>query len=233
MKPIFYITPIPQDVHQLMISIFEEVDSHGIKNKLKIGARHMNILSTMSVYLHQDPCIDIGPATSALIDTVRPGRARLFLRRDSIESFMVSFEDKSYMFPPYSISSMRQVSTGFDDASSFAPWRAIIDVLESILTMPATVFTLCDLPHNQGYRVSATSTEKIASRFIKDWDKLAASMTDLKLLIVEHHGLSALTLAMLHDFSSIANLALNRLSDCNTRLKENIKIRLAQLYGDN
>ncbi|KAI8330103.1 hypothetical protein BC941DRAFT_441520 [Chlamydoabsidia padenii] len=141
---------IPQDAHQLMIGIFEEADSHGMKNKLKIGARHMNILSTMSVCLHQNPCIDIGPATSALIDTVRPGRARLFLRRDSIESFMVSFEDKSYVFPPCSISSMRQVSTGFDDASSFAPWRAIIDVLESDLTMPATVFTLCDLPHIHG-----------------------------------------------------------------------------------
>ncbi|ORY99313.1 hypothetical protein BCR43DRAFT_489075 [Syncephalastrum racemosum] len=263
--------PQPQGSAQypLTIGVFEEADGHGVKNKLKIGGQHMNILSTMSICLREEQCVDIGPATSVLADSIRPGCARLFFPRDSIRSFMTAFEDKSHVFPITSISSMRQISTGFDDPSSFAPWRAGLAVLETDLTMPATVFTLCDLPHNQGYGSSASSTEKVASRFIqalciahlestppdftraftffdsvaktrergrnpsKEWGKLAASVDALKLLIEERRGSSALDLAMFHDFSSFANLASNRLSDCNTRLKENVKMRLSQIYGDN
>ncbi|ORX59744.1 hypothetical protein DM01DRAFT_1371600 [Hesseltinella vesiculosa] len=35
------------------------------------------------------------------------------------------------------------------------------------MTIPTTVFTLCDVPSNQGYGSSALSTERIASRFVQ------------------------------------------------------------------
>lgn len=33
--------------------------------------------------------------------------------------------------------------------------------------MPATIFTVCDLPHNQGYGSAANASEKLASRFLQ------------------------------------------------------------------
>ncbi|KAI8373239.1 uncharacterized protein BYT42DRAFT_616405 [Radiomyces spectabilis] len=62
---------------------------------------------------------------------------------------------------------LRQVTSSFEDASTLAPWRAVVPQLDTEFTRPTTIFTLCDTPHNQGYGSSALSAEKLASRVLQ------------------------------------------------------------------
>ncbi|ORY99308.1 hypothetical protein BCR43DRAFT_225764 [Syncephalastrum racemosum] len=102
--------------------------------------------------------------------------------------------------------------------------------------MPATVFTLCDLPHNQGYGSSASSTEKVASRFIQNLciahlDSAPPDFTSACTFFDSQTRLSALDFAMSYDFSSFANSASERLSGSRYETKsKNVKMRLFQLY---
>ncbi|KAG0172630.1 hypothetical protein DFQ28_007646 [Apophysomyces sp. BC1034] len=68
---------------------------------------------------------------------------------------------------PKSISSLRQLSSGFGKACTFAAWRATLDCLDTDLLQPTTIFTIADIPSNQGYGVSDTSIAKTASRILQ------------------------------------------------------------------
>ncbi|KAI9007882.1 hypothetical protein CLU79DRAFT_535526 [Phycomyces nitens] len=159
----------------LAVGLFEEADGYGDKVKLKVGSNTMNILSTLSVPLRGVRVVDCGPSSSVAVEMIRPETARIFYRQENTEAFLAAFHDPSHMSPPINLSSLRQLTSGFDDVSTYLPWRAILEQFNSDLTMPTTVFTLCDVPSNQGYGSSALSTEKIASRFVQ---ALAMSFLD-------------------------------------------------------
>ncbi|ORX56237.1 hypothetical protein DM01DRAFT_1334726, partial [Hesseltinella vesiculosa] len=49
------------------------------------------------------------------------------------------------------MSNLRQLTSSFDNSSTFSPWRAVFEPLKSDMIMPATVFTFSDVPNGQGY----------------------------------------------------------------------------------
>ncbi|KAI8144272.1 hypothetical protein BJV82DRAFT_578297 [Fennellomyces sp. T-0311] len=54
---------IPKDGESIFVGMCEESDGGGAKQKLKIGGKHMNVLSTMSAIIGHDLLINIGPET--------------------------------------------------------------------------------------------------------------------------------------------------------------------------
>jgi hypothetical protein len=68
---------------------------------------------------------------------------------------------------PKSISSLRQLLSGFGKACIFAAWRATLECLDADLLQPTTIFTIADLPSNQGYGISDTSIAKTASSILQ------------------------------------------------------------------
>ncbi|KAI9475593.1 MAG: hypothetical protein EXX96DRAFT_620088 [Benjaminiella poitrasii] len=204
----------------LCAGIFEEADGHAIKNKLKIGSKYMNVLSTLSVNLNHDRRVDIGPSTSASIKSIQPSSARIFYRQDCVKEFFEAFNNQSYAFPSVSISSLRQVSTGYNDCSTFAPWRAAIDEIDYDCLIPTTVFTWCVMPHNEAlaiFRAAAKVREISRKDNSKDWGTLVTFATALEKKFIEHADLQALTVAMMEDFNCIARIIANRLSDSNIK----------------
>ncbi|CEP08307.1 hypothetical protein [Parasitella parasitica] len=153
---------LPQP-NTIFVCICNESDGSPIKSKLKIGGQHMNILSTMSVRvgLFGSPLqINIGPETK-----MSDGRASIFYPEENIQRFKASMADMDNFQINHNINHLRQVVAGFGDISTYKEYRCSLDILNHETLMPATVFTLCDLPHSK-YGVSDTAATKIASRFL-------------------------------------------------------------------
>lgn len=75
-------------------------------------------------------------------------------------------QKNNYVMEP-NVNSIRQVVSGFNDPSTYKPFRASWEpLMNNDLLLPATIFKLCDLPHTE-YGVSNTSAAKIGSRFMK------------------------------------------------------------------
>lgn len=56
-----------------------------------------------------------------------------------------------------SVSTMRQLASFFNNASTYAPLRATLDDFDETRFMPLTVFTLCDTPDQEGYGCNSGS----------------------------------------------------------------------------
>ncbi|KAG1143853.1 hypothetical protein G6F37_008619 [Rhizopus arrhizus] len=151
----------------LSVGMHEGSDGNGIKRKLKIGSSTMNILVTMSVLLRSEKTLQVGPETSASISAINPLTARIFYCDEEVERFLAVMNDPFTFTAPKTVLSLRQLTSGFGDSSTFLTARAAHDEFATDFRMPATVFSLCNLPHNQGYGASANSTGKLASRFLQ------------------------------------------------------------------
>ncbi|KAI8377599.1 uncharacterized protein BYT42DRAFT_570911 [Radiomyces spectabilis] len=154
----------------LSIGVFEESDGKAMKKKLKIDSKHMNVLVTLSCRLQSDSssAVDIGPTSSCSVHSIDPSSARILFRQSRTEEFsaIMKHEPMSYS-PAPSITSMRQLISGFNHPSTFAMTRASHEEFDSDLLMPCSIFTVCDLPHNQGYGSAANSVGKVSSRFLQ------------------------------------------------------------------
>ncbi|KAI8370608.1 uncharacterized protein BYT42DRAFT_617146 [Radiomyces spectabilis] len=83
-----------------------------------------------------------------------------------------------YDIPP-NLNGLRQLVSGFGDPSTYKGFRAFMETVASHETLlPATIFTLCDLPRNDNYGISDVAAPKIGSRFLK-WPGHSYS-TDLR-----------------------------------------------------
>ncbi|ORX53489.1 hypothetical protein DM01DRAFT_1336027 [Hesseltinella vesiculosa] len=160
----------------LLVGLVHEADGHGMKKKLKIGSKTMNMLVTMGARLPKDQCIvDIGPSSSAKASSLRPTHTRIFYQEAKVKKFLDCFHNHSLSdpvsdddssAPTITVSALRQLTTAFDHPSTFTPWRSVLGEFDADLTLPSTVFTVCDMPH-QSYGSSSTATEKIASQFLQ------------------------------------------------------------------
>lgn len=59
----------------LYVGFYAEADGKRIKHRLKIGSKTMNVLITLSVHLNHiafQDCIDIGPDSSSIPQTISP-----------------------------------------------------------------------------------------------------------------------------------------------------------------
>lgn len=150
-------TPASSFYGSLSIGIHEEANSGTIKRKLKIVSRSMNVLVTMSCCLKSQQSLNIGPETASTLQQVKPLTARIFYCDSEIKQFLNAMSDNTFTVPK-SLTSLRQLTSGFGDSTTYLPFRAAHEELNDDLMVPATVFTLCDMPHNQGYGTSSKST---------------------------------------------------------------------------
>ncbi|KAI7854846.1 hypothetical protein BDC45DRAFT_440131, partial [Circinella umbellata] len=154
---------LPPDSSSLFVGVCEEADGSRSKDKLKIGSMSMNILSTMSVIIGSKMTINVGPKTRL----TNPGKGTIFYQAKEVQHFKNCMkEKKKYVVVP-NLNSIRQVVSGFNDPSTYKPYRASWKpLLNNDILLPATIFKLCDLPHTD-YGASNTSAAKIGSRFMK------------------------------------------------------------------
>ncbi|ORX61964.1 hypothetical protein DM01DRAFT_1369885 [Hesseltinella vesiculosa] len=149
----------------LTAGVFDEADGHGTKPKLKVARATRNVFVTMAAPLLRDRQVDVGPSSSPL--TLRPSKTRAFYQKNKVGIVLAHVHGRSPLSPLPTISSLRQLTSSFNDPSTFMPWRTSLDCLNNDHQLPATVFTLCDLPHNQGYGTANLSPENLASRLLQ------------------------------------------------------------------
>jgi hypothetical protein len=151
---------LPVDQDKLYIGILKQSDSGAMKNKLIIGSMSFNILVTSSVVLNNNLVVNTGPEfdiTATYIDSTR-----LWCREMEIDAFLSDTPNEEDL----DISSLRQVTTGFTDHSTFATFRSTLSYFNNVLLMPSTVFTYCDTPANDNYGAAADSSTNMASFFL-------------------------------------------------------------------
>ncbi|KAI9259701.1 hypothetical protein EDC94DRAFT_611837 [Helicostylum pulchrum] len=154
---------IPASKQSLLAGICEESDVYEVKNKLKTGGYHMNVLSIMSVEIGSHLDVNIRPSTN-----LSPSTALSIIYPESnIREHKETMEAAMEYIIEYNINYIRQLVSGFGNISTHKPYRASIDLLEKHETlMPATVFNLCDFPGNGNYGVSDVSVSVLCSRFL-------------------------------------------------------------------
>ncbi|KAG0176614.1 hypothetical protein DFQ28_008092, partial [Apophysomyces sp. BC1034] len=157
------------DVH-----VHEESDGNASKRKLKVGRNTMNILVTMSVCLRAKKRLDVGPETSATSRQIHPSTARILYRDVEVNRFLQTMKNSATQNIHNCMSALRQLVSGFGYSSTFMLAREFHEEFRSDFMVPTTIFTLCDMPHNQCYGTSANSVCKLASRFLQS---LALAMT--------------------------------------------------------
>ncbi|KAI8888226.1 hypothetical protein K501DRAFT_124282, partial [Backusella circina FSU 941] len=87
---------------------------------------------------------------------------------DRIKEYIETIKNSSMFYAPQkTLTSLRQLVSGFDNPSTFFYARASHEEFEVDQLMPATIFTICDLPPNQGYGSAADASGKLASRFLQ------------------------------------------------------------------
>lgn len=140
-------------------------DGRGLKQKLIIASKTMNALCTCSVTLGSTPQVSIGPGYASKVD---PRDSNLFLASTAVVKFKDMFatdNDRLRVRTP-SMSQLRQVTTAFHHPSTFNCWRSTFEPFHDILHMPATIFTLCDLPSFSGYGSNSTSVAMLSSQLL-------------------------------------------------------------------
>lgn len=147
----------------LSVGIHEEADGAGMKRKLKIASKTMTVLITLSASLSPQPTVNIGPERASTIEMINPSSARICYFEEEIDKFLTAMKQGTTYTAPKSVSSFRQLVSGSDDPSTYLSTRATLPHFDSDILQPATVFTLRDLPHNQGYGSSSRASLKIAS----------------------------------------------------------------------
>ncbi|ORZ01735.1 hypothetical protein BCR43DRAFT_522522 [Syncephalastrum racemosum] len=103
----------------------------------------------MSAHIQSDASmsVDMGPESSALPDQVDPHTARILYRTTAVEEF-------KYAMKPCELQTTEHID---GTAGKF----------NNDQLMPATVFTVYDLPHNMGYGTGANALGKLTSRFLQ------------------------------------------------------------------
>ncbi|KAI8384658.1 uncharacterized protein BYT42DRAFT_612341 [Radiomyces spectabilis] len=125
-----YPTPSSCKYESLSVGVFEESDGNGMKQKLKIGSKTMNILVTMSAPLRSQNGLDIGPETSASPQAIRPSTAKIFYRDTEIQRYLDIMRNPGNYDLPTNVVSLRQLVSGLP--TNPLTWR--YDVLMKHLT---------------------------------------------------------------------------------------------------
>ncbi|KAG0183721.1 hypothetical protein DFQ28_001142, partial [Apophysomyces sp. BC1034] len=144
---------------------YEESDGGAAKRKLKIGSKSMNVLITMLTDVPKNEVL-IGPETSLSLNS---SKTRIFYDDAKLDKFIrlsKNQQTETHKYP-LCVSSMRQLTSGFDKTSTYALWRATLPGFDNDLLQPATVFTVTDLPGNQGYGHGDKSIIKTASSLLQ------------------------------------------------------------------
>ncbi|CEG70124.1 hypothetical protein RMATCC62417_06073 [Rhizopus microsporus] len=153
---------------RLFCGTVSAADGKGLKQKMVIASKTMNALCTCSVTLGATPQVSIDPDHASKLN---PRDCQLFLASAAVAKFkeMVAPENDLLLTCTPSMSHLRQFTTSFHHPSTFNCWRRTFEPFNDILHMPATVFTLCDLPSFSGYGSNSTSVAMLSSQLLALW----------------------------------------------------------------
>ncbi|ORE02291.1 hypothetical protein BCV72DRAFT_338821 [Rhizopus microsporus var. microsporus] len=131
----------------------------------------MNVLITSSTRLQKDSAEEagnVGPESSSTSLIINPLTVRIFYRNDNIKECITATRNSPMTYSSQkSVLSLRRLVSGFDDKSTYLYARAIHEEFDVDQLMPAIVFTVCDLPHSQGYGSLASSSRNLHRDFYK------------------------------------------------------------------
>ncbi|KAF7729302.1 hypothetical protein EC973_004558 [Apophysomyces ossiformis] len=231
----------------LAIGIYEESDGGAAKRKLKIGSKSMNVLITMLTDVHKNE-VSIGPETSLSFNS---SKTRIFYDDAKLNEFIrlsKNQQTETHKWP-LCVSSMRQLTSGFDKTSTYALWRATLPGFDNDLLQPATVFTVTDLPGNQGYGHGDKSVIKMASSILQIvaiavLKKCSVQYNDMQHFdkIQQNEDVSALLQHLQSELSSdplqlsrfllpLCKHASQGLPKANQKIKSNVEKKLLELFG--
>ncbi|KAI8146891.1 hypothetical protein BJV82DRAFT_508760 [Fennellomyces sp. T-0311] len=251
----------PKDGESIFVGICEESDGGGAKQKLKIGGKHMNVLSTMSVIIGHELLVNIGPETK-----MADANYTIFYPEENVKVYKAAMEQATNYTATPDVNAIRQLVSGFGDPSTYKPYRASLEKIGNHETMmPVTVFNLCDLPHNGNYGVSDTAAPKIASRFLnaiatayllnkytvpkeqfkemlqffnanktqksQQWRVLCTFVDALEAELQKSQKIDILSFGRAH-VTPLAAMINQVLSAANTQIKVNVAKQLTTVYGN-
>lgn len=156
----------------LSCSVIVSFDGKNLSKKLLIGSHTMNVLITCSTTIVASRLqeVFVGPQVNLSPTDFTVNSTRIFLRSEEVSSFKKAFssclQPSSDCLPP-SISCLRQLTSSFSHTSTYAYFRATLDDFNDTRFMPATVFTLCDTPDQDGYGSNHSSAPKIGSLLLQ------------------------------------------------------------------
>ncbi|CAO3594202.1 unnamed protein product [Absidia cylindrospora] len=182
----------------IFIGTINDSDGKKLKNKFIMASNTMNMLFTCSVIISNRNDVQIGPNSTIPPASLSSTTTRVFYRQSAVQQFqdkMSACNTNTVMaIPSFNICNQRQLISGFHHRSTYEFWRASAPGFQDQLHMPVTVFTLCDVPHFDGYGVGEKASATIASRF-------------LQILSVAHHKKKGVIL--LTDFEDLLNTCQN------------------------
>ncbi|KAG1140431.1 hypothetical protein G6F37_010678 [Rhizopus arrhizus] len=181
---------------RLFCGTVSAADGKGLKQKMFIVSKTMNALCTCSVTLGATPQVSIGPGHASKLN---PRDCQLFLASAAVAKFkeMVAPENDLLLTRTPSMSHLRQLTTYFHHPSTFNCWRRTFEPFNDILHMPASIFTLCDLPKNANELIKAIeSIKSFSCRTLRntlykhgyqcDYDPIAEYDTGIVENLVQH-----------------------------------------------
>ncbi|KAI9481563.1 MAG: hypothetical protein EXX96DRAFT_447771, partial [Benjaminiella poitrasii] len=229
----------------LSVGVHNESDGKGMKRKLKIGSKTMNVLITLSVHLQKDSseaAVDIGPESSSTPLTVDPRTARILYRSDRIKEYIETIKNSSMSYAPQkTLTSLRQLVSEFDNPSTFFYARASHEEFEVDQLMPATIFTISlavsvinQLPIDFSSALDDFSNVKLMkgsqSSTSLAWKNLSAFVDSLAINLNEERLPSPGVLAKKVNFSTVAVDACQTVTLANRKIKKDVHPRLQNLY---
>ena len=232
----------------LAIGIFEESDGGAAKRKLKIGSKSMNVLITMLTDVSKNE-VSIGPETSLSLNS---SKIRIFYDDAKLSEFIRLSKNQQTETPKYLlyVSSIRQLTSEFDKTSTYALWRATLPGFDNDLLQPATVFTVTDLPENQGYghgdksiiKTASSLLQIVAIAVLKNCSVHTHDMQHFERRMQQHEDVSTLLQHLQTQVTSdplelssfllpLCKHASQGLPKANQKIKSNVEEKLLELFG--
>jgi hypothetical protein len=137
-------------------------DGKKIKSKLEIGTETVNLLCTNSITLGKSQTVFIGPETGMIFE---PKEASVYLIKSKVDKLKEVGDTIEVPLP--SIDSLWQLTSGFHSPTTYTSFRKTLISFNDPLHKPASIFTLCDLPHNGGYGSNDGAYSRCCSQFFQ------------------------------------------------------------------
>lgn len=146
----------------IKVIIKEEKQGKQLIKKPIIGTTKFNILITCSLLLSpvNSHFVTTGPSCHELLHYLNPSFTQILFRESSIKAF---YEEQTVPRPE--VTGCRQLMSAFDHKSTYFTYRS--SILANPIMMPASVFTVCNVPSN-GYVMSADNNACFVSIFFQN-----------------------------------------------------------------
>ncbi|RCI06969.1 hypothetical protein CU098_005714, partial [Rhizopus stolonifer] len=137
-------------------------------NKTHDGSKSLNILITASTTISTSPIHSVGTSTNITLSAISSVSSKIYMRLINGKKFKeTSNQLISTSTTTNNISRLRQVTSSLHDKAIYNMYWVTLKPFDDDLYQPATIFTLCDIPNNEGYGCSDKSYTKLMSKFLQ------------------------------------------------------------------